>query len=574
MWNTEKHSRSWLLGVVLGSVSVAAARGSTASPPGAGGSAGGTGAVFGGAGRSGSGAAGGGPGGQDAGSLGGAGVAGAGAVMSTGGLAGAAAGGAGGLAGANVAGAGGSGGTAGAGGAGQASPSFCAAGTANCDHTTPHCETTVDAPNSCFPHDLGSYTPPTAYGVAKVALGPDGSYYLAGSFSQLTDFDPGPGMDLRVPKGMTDIYLVKLNPDASYAWTLTWGDPGSWMTPFRVSAAGVAVVLTGLFHDTVDVDPGPGTVMESSAQPGTFVVSLTTDGVLRWAGALEATSNCYAEGLAIDGAGDVYLGGNFTGICDLDPGPGVQNTAPAINFNNGFLVKLSGADGTRVWSKTLDTLTYNNAVRAAAVSPDGNVWLAGDFDLSPVITSFTPAGTVRFETALPIIGDSSGNARAIAAAADGSIYVGGDGAGTIDFDPGTSMALRTLQATSDDVSTFVLKLAADGSFRWVATWPLLNFLGLAASADGGVLVAVQEVEPSTTVDRKSPVLGKLASDGAPAWTFSSGGPFSYASDLAAGPTTFVVAGSTDPGGLPGDFDPGPGVDPAPPGVTYLSRFSS
>jgi len=500
-------------------------------------------------------------------------VAATGGAKGTGGAAGTGVAG-GGFAGTGVAGAGGAAGAAGAAGSGPASGSFCAAGTANCEHTAVDCETTIDQAGSCFPHYLGSYAPATSYGVTRIAVGPDGSYYLAGSFSEMTDFDPGPGVDLRVPRGSNDIYLVKLNAAGSYLWSLTWGSPGSSMLPFRVGAAGAAVVLTGMFDNVVDVDPGPGTVMKSSAGMGTFVVSLTTDGVLRWSGALEATSNCYAEGLAIDGAGDVYLGGNFTGICDLDPGPGVQATPSAGIFNNGFLVKLAGRDGARVWSTTLDTLTFDNVVRAAAVSPDGNVWLAGDFDLSPVITSFTPEGTVRFETALPIGPDSGGSARGIAAAADGSIYVGGDGAGVIDFDPGTPTASRTLAATGDQVTTFILKLAADGSFRWVATWPLSNFLGLTPSADGGVLVAGRAREPSTTVDLAGTVLGKLAKDGTPAWTFFTGGPFAIANDLAAGPSTFVVAGSTDQGGLTGDFDPGAGVDPAPAGISYLSRFSN
>ncbi|HEY4187176.1 MAG TPA: hypothetical protein VGP07_19020 [Polyangia bacterium] len=412
--------------------------------------------------------------------------------------------------------------------------------------------------------------------MTTTAVAPDGSYYLAGSFSQLTDFDPGPAADLRGPQGATDVYLVKFDTNGNYAWTLTWGGEGASALPIQLSVSGSAVVVAGIFTDTVDLDPGSGSLLKSSPVGGrsTFVVSLTVDGTLRWGGDLEGTSECQAPSLAIDGFGDVYLAGYYTGLCDLDPGPGIVLPPAAIDTLTGILVKLDGDDGTYLWSRTFDGLAHPLVSRAAAVAPDGNVWVVGELGLEAVIASFTPAGVVRFDEVLPNGVDSDGgsSARGVVAAADGSIYVGGDGSGVVDFDPGAGTASHLL--VGDDVvgATFVLKLAANGEFQWVKTLPKLGFIALAAPPSGGVIIeTVPHLPVSGTV--AGIFLAKLESDSTPAWSLSFGGPLVAPDDIAVGLSSFFVSGSTDGVGPPNDFDPGPGVDPVPGGVTFLSRFA-
>src|SRR5262249_7274450 len=137
-----------------------------------------------------------------------------------------------------------------------ASP-VCAPGLANCDNTNPDCETRFDsAASSCFPRYLGTISEGLLTGEAlPVAIGLDGSYYLGGSFSEIVDFDPGPGTDVHNPEALEG-FISKFNPDGSYAWTKTFG---SGMSQASVDGLAVtsdgSIVLTGWHGGAIDLDP-------------------------------------------------------------------------------------------------------------------------------------------------------------------------------------------------------------------------------------------------------------------------------------------------------------------------------
>lgn len=138
-------------------------------------------------------------------------------------------------------------------------------------------------------------------------------------------------------------------------------------------------------------------------------------GDLVWAQSFGGTSTLWedrGQAMAVDAAGNVYTVGQFNGKVDFDPGPGV------VELNAGglswmFILKLDAA-GNLVWVRAVDgSETRGNDI---AVDHDGNVYITGTFK------------------------------------------------SLVDFDPGPNEYEVSSKGSTD---VFVLKLDADGGFRWV-----------------------------------------------------------------------------------------------------------
>jgi hypothetical protein len=427
---------------------------------------------------------------------------------------------------------------------------------------------------------LGTFYFQAPYNVSFVAIGADGAYYLAGDFAQPIDVSPGEAR--WTPQGPNDAFLLKLKPDGSYAWGVTWGGPSAITSVRRVAVAGSSIVVSGIYDDTVDFDPGPGFAERPAVDGGfsSFAVSFSTTGAFRWASTFVSTSNCNAAGLAMDAAGDVYLSGAFSGLTDFDPGPGIDEHLSPGGAQVGFLVKLGGADGRRLWLTTFTGASCHGGLDAVTVSPDGDVWVTGSaesctfagstgaaFVGNTLVASFAPSGAPRFAGWLK--GDAN-VPRGIAAAPDGSIYVTGYGDGVVDFDPGPGEETREVMVQTTSVDLFVVKLSALGEFRWVHTIPTLSPLDLVTRPDNGVLVLGAPRDPRPDdASSLGTLLVKLESDGTPAWTVATGSTGVSPTGIAGGPTGFAVTGAAEKSA---SYAPAPAVDTLPSGIMFLSRF--
>ena len=70
--------------------------------------------------------------------------------------------------------------------------------------------------------------------------------------------DPGAGVCTVHSQGQGDVLLSKFDLDGNFVWARTWGgskdDRGESVTLDNLGN----VLITGMFADTVDFDPGPG----------------------------------------------------------------------------------------------------------------------------------------------------------------------------------------------------------------------------------------------------------------------------------------------------------------------------
>jgi hypothetical protein len=479
---------------------------------------------------------------------------------------------------------------------GDCSPHVCVVGSANCDTSTPDCEARISDAPPCFPTYLGT-TVVMADGlsIGALAVGDDGAIYLGGSFFGSADFDPGPGTDIRTAVGDRNGFVTKLNPDGSRAWTVTFAATSAGTNGASVNSmflSPTSLTLAGGYGGTVDFDPGPAAAQHTTGNGG-FILSLTLDGVFRWVSTLDSGSSCTPVQVAGDANGDFYVAGWYSGVCDFDPGPGVEQRGPLPNLQ-AFIVKVS-SQGALLWAHSYEGSDCVSALNAVAVTRDGNAWVTGlntgtcylDGDIGRLIpgsgalvAALDPGGGPLFTWNLGH--DTVATGQAVVAGADGSVYLGGRIFDTVDFDPGPgrvigspSTSFRAAPRTDRTNAGFVLNLTSTGTFRSVQTMAGIDVTALSTLADNGVLVMGYPRASDGTGG--GVFLTEFYADSTPGWSLYSCGPDCGGMALAAGRSTFVVFGVNN--GNEADLDPGPAVDLLPSaqglpfGVAFLSRYA-
>lgn len=160
----------------------------------------------------------------------------------------------------------------------------------------------------------------------------------------------------------------------------------------------------------------------------------------QWFGAFTYNlNNIEGVGHVVDAAGNMYVVGQFLNGMDLDPGP-----ATVVATSNGnwdvYIVKLN-ASGNYVWGKTFGGAAQDHVL---------------DIDI-----------------------DASGN-----------LYLTGDFAKTVDFDPGGGVA----NITTINTETYILKLDGSGNYVWAKSFAAALYeynggKGITVDASGTVYVS-------------------------------------------------------------------------------------
>ncbi|UTW61677.1 SBBP repeat-containing protein [bacterium SCSIO 12741] len=256
------------------------------------------------------------------------------------------------------------------------------------------------------------------------------------------------------------------------------------------------VYTTGVFHHSVDFDPGSGTTpLHSSGNRDVFVQKMTSSGKMLWAHSFGGSGNDVGQSIAADAVGSVYTKGYFNGTVDFDPGPGNESITSTAFFGDEIFIHKMDASGNFDWVKTIEASSSGS--HSLVVDASGNVYITGhfrreiDFDPGPGTVLIDP-GSSRdaFVLKLDISGDflwvktwggsSSVEGLALDVDGQGNVYTTGYFKGTADFDPGAGSAQLTA-AGHDDV--FVQKLDASGNFIWAKAFG-------GSKADRGVSISV------------------------------------------------------------------------------------
>ncbi len=267
--------------------------------------------------------------------------------------------------------------------------------------------------------------------------------------------------------------------------------------------------LQGSFYDTIDMDPGPGQVLLTSASAGKsdlFVAKYDPAGGLLWANRMGGPESdlFYGSDLAVDAAGNAYVTGMLRGTADFG---GFALTSQGLS--DIFIAKLA-ADGNFLWTTRLgasnDTVNLEEEGFGVATDDLGNVYTTGRIFNGVSGTQISVAkhdtsGNLVWLNALGEFGSGGGQGNDLALDAAGNVYVTGSFGGRVDFDPGQGTYNLSVPNFIGYGDAFVLKLNAGGNFVWAGRMGGDNHdTGNGIAVDGAGQVHVVGDFYSTSID--------------------------------------------------------------------------
>jgi hypothetical protein len=383
----------------------------------------------------------------------------------------------------------------------------------------------------------------------SMAIDGSGDIYIAGIFSDTVDFDPGAGTANLIANGQTDIFICKLNASGGYIWAKSIGGSGvEYPASIAVDGHG-SLYVAGVFRDTVDFDPGPGSAIRTVIPGHTsqFVWKINSNGDYVWDKTFDGFLDFYD--VTVDNAGNVYTAGSFQKIVDFDPGTAIANFTSARA--NAFINKLD-SNGVYAWTKVLggSGLSYPSGI---TVDAKGNIYTTGSFD---GLIDFDPGA--GFDTFRASAGDAfisklntngawvwtkvfgeAGNAggNRITIDKSGNVLTVGMFSDSTDFNAGTAVA-KLFAHKSGVGDMYVSKLDSNGNFIWakgIGGGFKQRVYGLTLDANSDVYISgyfadTVDFDPGpgyvrlTSTGAEDAFVSKLDANGNYVWAKAIGGP--------------------------------------------------
>ncbi len=392
-----------------------------------------------------------------------------------------------------------------------------------------------------------------------IAVDSGGDVYLTGH-TRSTDFPSTPGAYDTSLNGTQDAFVAKVAGDGgALLWATYLGGSAS------ETGRAVAVDVSGNVHVAGQTSssnfPTPPGALDTnlSGADDSFVTRLLPDGSgLAWSTFLGGSSTEFSHGIAVDGAGNVYVSGE-TSSTDWPAAGGFQNALAGGSGTDVFVAKLNGSGSGLVWGSYLGGTGYETAF-GMTIDGSANVYLTGYTQSTnfPVVNAFdpTPNGAADiFVTKVNAAGSSlawssylggSGSDFGAGVAVDGAGNVTVSGSTTSTDFPTSGGFDTTFGGGAGLYDVYIVKIDATGPGNPTLAWG--SYLGDTGNDEGyGV-----SVDPLGFVT----VTGFTSSS-----TFPTPGGF----DTALGTQYDVFAARI--------ADASSGSDSTPPGVTITSPTS-
>lgn len=225
------------------------------------------------------------------------------------------------------------------------------------------------------------------------------SVYVAGIFSDLTDFDPGIGTYNINPSIGNNIYITKLDSLGNLDWAKSIGGLVSSIPTFipfvlRLDDKSNIYLAGGFNHSSVDFDPSNNAFQLSSialnGQYDAFVCKYSNNGDFIWGKPIIGTADKGIKGMSIDSLENLYIVGYFKGTVDFDPSYGTYNIAAYGNTYDIFVSKLDGY-GNFIWAEKIGGNGSENTGNSICLDSKNNIFTVSEF-----------SGTIDCDPGVPV----------------------------------------------------------------------------------------------------------------------------------------------------------------------------
>ena len=217
-----------------------------------------------------------------------------------------------------------------------------------------------------------------------IAVDAANNVYVTGYFAGDITIDPnGANITLSNVSGASycDVFTLKLNPSGTAEWAFSFGGPGYDRGLGITVNAAQEVYVAGGVASAADLDPGPGTFLNTGSD-SPFYAKYDANGSFMHAALAyyNNLSDARAFAIALDATGRIFLAGKFNGYAvDFDPGPGSTNYDTNGNSEDGF-ISVYAAVGTYLWSRQLGGINSSQeVVQSMTVDAAGSCYMTGSF---------------------------------------------------------------------------------------------------------------------------------------------------------------------------------------------------
>lgn len=209
----------------------------------------------------------------------------------------------------------------------------------------------------------------------SIVVDASGSIYLAGYFSETVDFDPNPGVNNLSSMGSFDIFIAKYDNLGNLSWAKSYGSTGQDSGTCISISSDDFLYVTGNYSGTVNFNPGGSEYnLTSSGIGDIFISKLDTSGNFIFTKSIGGTGQDNAISLTTIASQGVFLTGNFSNICDFDPGTATLNLSSAGD-RDIFVAKYDNS-GNSIWAKSAGGTGYDLG-SCVATDVSGYAYLVG-----------------------------------------------------------------------------------------------------------------------------------------------------------------------------------------------------
>jgi len=173
-------------------------------------------------------------------------------------------------------------------------------------------------------------------------------------------------------KGSNDVFVAQLNNSGKFLWVSQAGAKNGSTLGLCLAMDGAGnSALTGYFSGTAKFG---ATTLTAKGNNDAFVARLDNTGKFLWATSAGGTDYAHGAAVAIDGAGHIYITGDFSGKTNFG-----TKSLTAQGGSDAFIAKLD-TNGTFLWAAQMGSAdTLGDKGMSIAVDGAGNSMITGTF---------------------------------------------------------------------------------------------------------------------------------------------------------------------------------------------------
>ncbi len=208
-----------------------------------------------------------------------------------------------------------------------------------------------------------------------MAIDATGNVYITGYTISTTGIATSGAHQTTFGGGPNDAFLAKFNSTGVIQWSTYYGGiQNDIARSVAVDGIGNVYIAGHTASPSFIASPGAHQTVFAGGVYDCFIAKFNSSGIRQWGTYYGGSDIDYGFGIATDGSGNVFLGGETRSISGIST-PGTHQPTRGVTYSDGFLAKLNGS-GVRQWGSYFGGGSYDYA-SDVCVDASGGVFITG-----------------------------------------------------------------------------------------------------------------------------------------------------------------------------------------------------